>query len=275
MKVFKFFSRLLKNLSKDGVFTNAATIAYFSLMSAIPLLFLITTTIGFFTGSNQIVIKKVYTLISPFVPNLSYDFWLKLTGWFAKSSYSLNFLSVVILIFSSTFVFSSVDKSLQDIFKDSGLRKRSSLEAFFVYFALILFLIFVVFLYMFIDTSLIFVKKLAKIQEFYFLRDILRHAMILLPLFSFLLQVVTVAAILRLSIAKRIAFKKVLYASIFIIVMWMLAIKAFSWYVSFIPTYNLIYGSMSIFIVFTTWNYYSALIFLIGAEILKLMSEDA
>lgn len=274
MKTFKFLSTTFKNLVKDNVFSNAATIAYFSLLSSVPLLFLITTFLGFLTGSNQVVIKKLYVLISPFVPNLSFEFWQKLTGWFAKSSYSLNFFSFVILLFSSTFVFSSIDKSLREIFKDFGLRKRSSFESFLIYFLLIIFLIFIVFIFMLADTSLIFLRKIVKNQELFFLRGIVRHATLLLPLCSFLLQIFTVAAILSISIGRKLLFKKLFFSSSFIIVMWTIAIKAFSWYVSFIPTYNIIYGSMSIFIVFTTWNYYSALIFLIGAEILKVISEN-
>lgn len=274
MKTFRFLSTLFKNMVKDNAFSNAASIAYFSLLSSIPLLFLITTVVGFLTGSNQVVVKKIYVLISPFVPNLSYDFWQKLTGWFAKSSYSLNFLSIVILFFSSTFVFSSIDRSLREIFKELGLRERSSLESFLIYFLLIIFLVFIVFIFMLADASFIFVRKIAKNQELFFFRNILRHINLLLPLCSFLLQVLTVAAILSISIGRKLALKKLFYSSSFVIIMWMLAIRAFSWYVSYIPTYNIVYGSMSIFIVFMTWNYYSALIFLMGAEILKIISKN-
>lgn len=274
MKAFSFVINLFKNMKKDGVYGNAASIAYFSLMSSVPLLFLITTLVGFITGSNQIVIKKIYLLISPYIPNLTYEFWQRLTGWFNKSSYSLNFFSLIILIFSSTFVFSSIDKSLSDIFKDFGVRKRSSLESILIYFFLIVFLVFIVFVFMLADMSLIFLKKLSHNQELAFLKTILNRASILLPVSAFVLQVLTISAILSISIGRRLGFRKLLFASCFIIIMWLLAIRAFSWYVSFIPTYNLVYGSMSIFIVFMTWNYYSALIFLMGAEILKSISKN-
>lgn len=260
-------------MKKDGVFSNAASIAYFSLLSSVPLLFLITTLAGFVTGSNQIVIRKIYIFISPYVPNLSYDFWLKLTGWFQKSSYSLNFFSLIVLLFSSTFVFSSIDKSLRDIFKDIGVRKRSSIEALFVYFFLIIFLVLIVFVFMLADMSLIFLKKLSNNQEFHFIKVVLNRVKFILPIAAFVLQIITVSAILSISIGRKLGKKRVLFVSCFIIIMWLLAIKAFSWYVAYIPTYNLVYGSMSIFIVFMTWNYYSALIFLIGAEILKIICK--
>ncbi len=274
MKTINVVAKVFRNLKKDGCFNNAALIAYFSLLSSVPLLFLITTLVGFITGSNQIVVKKIYVLISPYLPNLTYDFWLKLTGWFAKSSPSLNFFSIVILIFSSTFVFSSIDKSLHDIFKETGIRKRSSLESFLVYFLLIIFLVFIVFAFMLTEMALVFIKKLAYHKELYFLKNILKHATVLLPFFSFTLQIFSVSMVLSFSIAKRLKLRRLIFASCFIIVMWEIAIKAFSWYVSFVPTYNLVYGSLSIFIVFMTWNYYSALIFLMGAEILKVISEN-
>lgn len=270
MKAYSFFINFLKNLKKDRVFSNAATIAYFSLLSFLPLLFLITTIVGILTGSNQIVVKKVYIFISPYVPRLTYEFWQKLTGWFAKSSYPLNFFNIIILFLSSTFVFSSIDKSLRDIFSDLSIRNRSSLESLLIYSLLIVFLTFVVFLFMLTDMLIVFLKKISLHQELFFIHHLLKKATILVPMVAFLLQILSISAILSLSIGKRIPFKKLIFVSSFIILMWLLAIKAFTWYVSFIPTYNIVYGSMSIFVVFMTWNYYSALIFLVGAEILKI-----
>lgn len=274
MKALHFIKVFFKNLKYDNCFNNAALIAYFSLLSAVPLLFLITTTIGFLTGSNQVVVKKIYVLINPYLPNITYEFWLKITGWFAKSSYTLNLFSIVILIVSSTLVFSSIDKSLRDIFKDFGLKKRSSLEAFLIYFLLIIFLVFIVFVFMFFDVSVGFLKHFFRNKNVIILKDFFKKSVQILYFFSIILQIVTISFILSISIGKKLVLKKLIFASSFIVFMWSLAIKAFSWYVSVVPTYNLVYGSMSIFIIFMTWNYYSALIFLAGAVILKMITKN-
>jgi membrane protein len=274
MKPLKHIRTLFANIKDDGCFNNAASIAYFTVLSSLPLIFLITTTIGFFTGSNVVVVKNIYNIISPYVPNLSYEFWQKLTGWFSRSSYGLNIFSVVILILSSTLVFNSIDKSLRKVFAEFELKKRSSLESLLRYFSLILFLILVVFLFMSFDIFFVFMKRLSRKQEIVFFKTIMLRLNYLFPFISLILQTATIFLVFRLFIGKKMRLKEGIICSAFIVIMWMLAIKAFSWYVNTIPAYNLIYGSMSIFIVFMTWSYYSALIFLLGAEILKLMLKN-
>lgn len=271
MKSLLFIKRLLINIKSDDCFNNAASIAYFSALSSLPLIFLITTTIGFFTGSNVAVAKNVYNFISPYMPNLSYEFWQKLTGWFSRSSYGLNIISIVVLILSSTLVFNAIDRSLREIFAGLDLKKRSSFETVVRYFFLILFLILIVFVFMSFDIFFVFMKRLARKQEIVFFKTVLRQMNILLPVISTILQTATIFLVFKLFIGKRMRLKDGLISSVFIVVMWTAAIKAFSWYVNTVPAYNFIYGSMSVFIVFMTWSYYSALIFLIGAEILKLM----
>lgn len=259
------------NFIKDDCLNHSASIAYFSVLSALPIVFLISNIIGFLTGSDTKVIKKVYGILSYYIPNLTYDMWLKLTGLFSKTSYSLNVLSIIILFFSGTMIFSAIDKSLTNIFKDFSVKRRGNIKNIFIYACSIFFLAFLVFLYLLFDMAIVFLKNISQRESYLFLKPIIKYSKYVLLIIPFILQIMLVYYIFYLFVPVRVHIKKVLFASFYVVIMWFLAVRAFSWYVNFIPTYNLIYGSMSIFIIFITWSFYSSVIFLSGAEILKVM----
>ncbi len=274
MKFLKFIKVFLKNFLEDDCLNHAASIAYFSVLSALPIVFLISNAVGFFTGSDEKVIKKVYSIVSQFVPNLNYDTWLKLTGLFSKTSYSLNLLSIAILIFSCTMIFSAIDKSLKDVFKDFITKKRSNLKSYFIYISSIFFLALLVLLYLMLDTLLVFIKHISQKESFLFLKHFLKYSKYVLQIIPIILQVFVVAYIFYFFIPIKLHLKRTLIASIYTVFMWLVAVRVFAWYVNYIPTYNVIYGSMSIFIIFITWSFYSAVIFLSGAELLKVIIKS-
>jgi len=273
MKFLIFIKRVFVNLAKDNCFSNAASIAYFSVLSALPIIFFITSALGFLIGSNLMVSKKIFEFISPYLPNITPQMWLKFTSWFTKSSFGLNVLSIFILLLSSTLIFSSVDKALRDIFKDHIKKGRGSLESLLLYFFLIILLAAAIFIYLNFDLLITFLKKLAKKQDFYILAPVLKKVDIIVPVFTLMTQVLTVFTVFRVFIGRLFNTKYVIYVSAFVVIMWTVAIKVFTWYVTFITNYNVIYGSMSVFIVLISWCFYAALIFLTGAEILKVLSE--
>ncbi|MCX7990431.1 MAG: YihY family inner membrane protein [Proteobacteria bacterium] len=273
LKYLKFSKKVVINLFRDNCFHNAASIAYFSVLSFIPITFLITSIVGFFVSSNLMVSKKIFEIITPYLPNISLDMWLKFTGWFTKPRTGLNILSLIILFFTSTLIFSSVDRALKDIFKKSGIKSRGSLESLFIYFTMIVMLAGAVFVYLNIDVLIMFLKKLSRREELIFLRPLLRKIDIFIPLITLLIQILTLFFIFNLFIGKSVKKTYIFYVSAFVVFMWTIAIKVFSWYVNYVTNYNLIYGSMSVFIILISWCFYASLIFLLGGEILKELSE--
>lgn len=272
-KVFLFLRNILRNFFNDNCFHNAGSIAYFSVLSFIPVTFLITSFVSFFVSSDVFVSKKIYDILSPYLPNISLDLWLKFTGWFTKSRAGLNILSLIVLLLSSTLIFNSVDRSLRDIFKKSALKSRGSLESFFIYFFMILLLSLAVFLYLNLDFMINFAKKLARREELFFLKTVLKKIDLLVPVITLLIQILTLSFIFNLFIGESLRKRYVFFTSAFVVFMWTIAIKVFTWYISYVINYNLIYGSMSVFIVLISWCFYASLIFLLGAEILKELSK--
>jgi membrane protein len=274
MKFLKLVRVFIKNFIDDDCFNHAASIAYFSVLSALPIVFLISNAVGFLTGLDTKIIKKVYTIVSQFVPNLNYETWVKLTGLFSKTSYNLNLLSLVILILSCTMIFSAIDKSLKDVFKEFITKEGSSLKRYFMYISSIFFLAFLVLLYLILDTLLVFLKNISHNESFLFLKHFLRYSKYVFQIIPVILQVFVVAYIFYFFIPIKLHLIKILVASIYTVLMWSVAVRVFAWYVNYIPTYNIIYGSMSIFIIFITWSFYSAVILLSGAELLKVMIKS-
>lgn len=69
---------------------------------------------------------------------------------------------------------------------------------------------------------------------------------------------------------KKIAFISALSAAI----LWEIAKQAFGYYVSNLTSWKQIYGAYTLFVFIAFWVYYSSFVFIIGAEIGQLYSEE-
>jgi membrane protein len=70
-------------------------------------------------------------------------------------------------------------------------------------------------------------------------------------------------------IPSAIAFKAAFFTSL----LWEMAKHLLGWYVLHLSRFSLVYGSLGTLGVFFLWIYYSAIIFLLGAEIAALMEK--
>jgi membrane protein len=74
----------------------------------------------------------------------------------------------------------------------------------------------------------------------------------------------------------RVSVPNALRGAFFATVLLELAKHAFTWYVSSVAHFGKIYGSLTAFVMFLLWMFYSSSIFLIGAEIVhNLQSPKA
>ena len=72
---------------------------------------------------------------------------------------------------------------------------------------------------------------------------------------------------------RRIRWSSVLVGGLATAVLWESAKQAFRWYIERIGFYSAVYGSLGVTIALMMWVYYSAIVFIIGAALIRGLEE--
>ena len=72
---------------------------------------------------------------------------------------------------------------------------------------------------------------------------------------------------------RRIRWASVLLGGLAAAVLWGFAKQAFRWYIESVGVYNAVYGSLGVMIAVMMWVYYSAIVFILGAALIRGLEE--
>lgn len=233
-------------------------LAFFSLMSLIPLIALIGSIANYMSLSLD-SIKEVTTTLLP----------LDLTTLFGSTTMTgrgLNFN--IIIFFLTAFLLASngmhsVIITTNEIYniKDQGIigRRIKAIAMTFVIVGLLFFLLAVT---VFGDTFFNIVREYNNntdtINFFEAIFDYLKLPMSIALIFFNIRQ------LYRMAPDSEIFSKTPTYAAIFTTIVWILGTEIYSIYVRFFANYNLFYGSISNIIILMVWIYFLAYVFVLG-----------
>lgn len=233
------------------------------MMALVPFCLFLITVFGNFLDDNPDLIQFFIRKLVGFFPAVTRsitDEIVDLISYQGIGKFSLVLYGVL-----SFQVFASLENALNAVFKVR--QKRKFFFSILISLAVVT-LIMALLITSFAAASIIpFLKSLSttipaisigKSTEF-----LIRFAV------SFLLVLFTVTMMYVMLPKKKIRFVNSLKGAIFTTVLFEVAKHAFTWYVGMAVHLGKIYGSLSAFIVFLLWVFYSSSIFLIGAEIVN------
>lgn len=90
----------------------------------------------------------------------------------------------------------------------------------------------------------------------------------------FLVVFVTVMFLYKIVPRKKISLHDAMWGALFTAVMLEAGKHAFSWYVKTVVNLGTIYGSLSTFMTFLFWVYFSSSVFLVGGEVVQALSRE-
>jgi membrane protein len=235
-------------VEKDFMF-YAASVAYYTLMSIIPLfVFIISLAlITFHVNIESLIPREI--LESPLKPFFDQVKRLVETSGFVSST------AVLVMLWFSRGIFLSVERAFCEI-----LGRENPAGFFYKNFAVILsiFILWVLMILFYIMKYLILLLfPSTPIVPF------ISSVSIILMLFSILFNVYFFLLPVKFPV------KIVLKVSAFVLFMLMIFERVFVWFIVNVSKVNIIYGSFAALVIFLLWIYYSATMVLIGAGILK------
>ncbi len=264
-----YFGGIFRKIEEDHIFLAAAGIAFSLILSIIPFILVIFAILGNVI-SPELIMKQINDLINTTIPYPEHAQYIK--DFFAKRLPSVfrfkntaAYIGVFGLMFTSTWIFSSLRSILNHIF---GVDKKKSawyglVKDFAMIFLVMILLIFSIVLF---PTLRIFID--------YAIENPIFAELHLTSLISWILSLSSFVVLFGLFYLfyytipyERIGNKVILISSFWATFLWAIAKYIFGYYVNdFLKAENL-YGAFLLFVVILFWIFYSSILFLVGAEI--------
>lgn len=258
----RFFGPILQiclRCFRHNIFGMGAELAYYFLFSFMPLIIFASSLIGFL-NIDTTQFSSLTRMIPPDVMNLVrtyYDYVRQIR------SPTLMYTGLMLSIYFASAAMRSLMRSLDIAF---GVKAgRHPVKQFIMsFFFAVIFLVIILFslLLMLAGGSIIrFVVQLfPKLGEFQWIVQLLRFAVMILPIWLSLFLLYLFAPNRKLSV------RTALPGAFFSTVAWMIVSMLFSFYVTNLGNYSFLYGSLGAIIVLMLWLYITGMIFILGGE---------
>ncbi len=267
MYLIKSFGRSIPAFIKDECFYLSASISYFLIVSLVPLSLLIVTLFGYVLGESQDIYQFALSRLISFFPTVTGGITAEL-----KKIITYKGISVITLFiygFLSLQLFYSMEHAMNVIFKVSK-KRHFLLSLLWSIITVTLVIIFLLLSFTVSSFAGVFAKYPINILGI----EIGYKAGIFLKYIApFILVLSTFTAIYMIVPRVRVPLKYAFSGAILVTVLWELGKHFFTWYVKNVIYFGAIYGSLTTFILFLLWVYYSSCIFLLGGEFVSNLSR--
>lgn len=252
---WEFLVYLVQRFMADECLPHAATLAYTTLLSVVPLL-----TVGFSILAAFPVFDTINANIHEFifrnmVPAASAALQDSIAGFIDKAS-GLTALGTVGLIGSALLMMSAIDKALNDIWRVTN--RRRPVQGFLVYWSVL-------------TLSPVLLGASLAVSSYLLTEwgDLLGISAVkqgLLAVLPFLAEWTAFTFLYTAVPNRRVPMRDALIGAFVAAVLFELAKAGFAVYVSSVPAYEVIYGAIAAVPLFLVWLYVSWVVVLLGAQ---------
>jgi membrane protein len=256
----KLLRRSFEHLKAKNGFDSAAVLSFSTLFAIVPMLTLVFSVFSltaYFADLQQYLEQFLFEQLLP----KNYEAVSAYMHQFVIDAQKLKGTSVLFLLVATIFLFREVDNRVNSIFE---IKK----ERYFG-FDVLIYLLVLVFGPLFL-ASFLFVSTYLSASDFFVfvpMGDILIAG---LPI---ILSAIGLSLLYYFIPNKKITFKYALKAG-FVVALFLEVLKSILLiYINYFPLYELIYGALSIILLFMLWVYFSWLLILLGASIVFCLQQ--
>ena len=239
----------------------AGSISYFTMMAIVPFWLFLVTIFGYLLGHYQGFYQFLSNKLIDFFPTITSGITRELGKLIALKG--IGTFSIVLYGILSYQVFSSLENALNVVFK--VIKKRNFFWSIILSLIIITSIIIII-LISFMTTSLIPLLKVLK-PVFPQLRIGIITSFLIGYVVPFFIVLFTLTMLYILLPKSKIRISHAFNGALFTTIFLEIAKHIFTYYVGTIVQFGTIYGSLTAFVVFLLWVFYSSCIFLVGAEV--------
>ncbi len=263
MRFVMLYIRSVRDFIRDGGMMLAGSLSFFSMMAMVPLSLFLLSVLAQLVGTDPGFLKFFTARFSGMFPKAAGDVAegiRKLITARGMGSVGLGLYAVLSVQF-----YWALHKSIDAVFKCH--KKRMFILTVLISFLVVSMMVVFLFLSFTLASAVTFLSDLARdvswLQLSGFKRFVFRY--VLSPVVSTLI-LLTIYALMPM---KRIRLENAFKGALATAVMLEIAKGLFTLYVRNVLSLDTIYGSLTSFVVFMLWVYYSCAIFLIGGELVN------
>lgn len=257
----------VRNFSQNGDNNQAAAIALYAILSAIPLFILTIIAAGSFFSSNPQIQKDIVRTIQNFLPYFSGDILHQL-GQIEGKRKVLGWIGVLGLVWLSAAIFNAIASALNIIFR--SLKTRNYFVSKLMAFGMIPTAWFIGGL----SVAMSYVAAILAKSPLVLPGDIeisltLPAQIVLRYVIPYVMVVFLVTTVYQIVPTAKIRFRVALAGSAVFAFLLEIAKQFFTWYMTNYTRYDVIFGSLETVVILVIWVFYIALIFLFCAEVMS------
>lgn len=271
MDVLRFTSDVLKTFQRHGCASLAASLAFFSLLSLFPLVFLLLYGVSFLVSQDVIGEQFLLSFLKGFLPSLGQHL--------ADELHRISALeSVRWIVFLSFFwfgglVFYEMDYALNVVFESTWRRHPLISTAISVASLGATGLLLIV-SYVATQTINFLIGSVPRLLGLD-LVALAAHDFLLTYTLPFVLAFVAVSLLYRYVPRRRPEWREAMVGAVTFGLLWVAAKLLFVTYSGYATVYVRLYGSLLEIILLLLWVYYSAVLLLLGAVIAHKLQQRA
>ena len=273
MQLFRFLRDLVRTFLRHGCASLAASLAFFSLLSLFPLVFLLLYGLSFVVSQDVIGEQVLLSFLKGFLPSLGEHVVKELHRVSALET--VRWAVFLTFAWFGTLVFYELDYALNVVFESTW--RRHPLISTGIAVALLA------------VTGLVLLLSYGATQIVNFLTgyaprlwglDLLAlaaHDLFLTYTLPFVLAFLTVTGLYRLVPRRRPQWREAMIGALTFSLLWVAAKLLFVTYSNstYATVYAHLYGSLLEVILLLLWVYYSAALLLFGAEVAHRLQQQA
>ncbi|APC97587.1 YihY family inner membrane protein [Francisella frigiditurris] len=256
--IFKnYWTWVFKEYFRKECPTAVSALTLTSLFAFVPTFLIIINilnTFEVFTPLSQKIQQFIFDNMLPSTASTVQDYIVSLS----RKVSSLPILSVIFLLAIIFFMIKNLEIILNKIFYVK--RARSILQSFLVYWALMT--IGPIFF------GFVFISSTYLLSMSWIVTD-MGVEQYIINFTSFLFLVAAFFVVYRILPNTKVSSRSAFIASLFVAVVFTIAKRLFSLYIFYVPTYSVIYGSLSLIPIFILWVFITWHITLVGAVMMK------
>ena len=263
MQPFRFLWDLAKSFLRHGCASLAASLAFFSLLSLFPLVFLLLYGLSFVVNQEVVGEQVLLSFLKGFLPSLGEHI--------AKELHRVSALETVrwavflTFVWFGTLVFYELDYALNVVFESTW--RRHPLISTGIAVASLAATEFVLLLSYSATQIVNFLTGYAPRLWGLDLLALAAHDLFLTYTLPFVLAFLAVTGLYRLVPRRRPQWREAMIGALTFSLLWIATKLLFVTYITYATVYAQLYGSLLEVILLLLWVYYSAALLLIGAEV--------
>lgn len=270
MQALRFLLSLLRSFRRHGCASLAASLAFFSLLSLFPLVFLLLYGLSFVVSHDVIGEQVLLSFLKGFLPSLGEHVAAELHRVSALET--VRWAVFLAFAWFGTLVFYELDYALNVVF-ESTWRRHPLISTAIAVASLAVSGLVLILSYVATQTINFLTGYAPKLWGLDLLA-LAAHDWFLTYTLPFALAFLTVTVLYRLVPRWSPQWRESMIGALTFSLLWVAAKLLFVTYGTYATLYTNLYGSLLEVILLLLWVYYSSVLLLIGAEVVRLLQQQ-